>query len=51
MAYEWERDEWRSAAWDLTELDRARDCGHIYSRSGVCTCCGDDEPREAEAND
>lgn len=45
MAFEHERDEWRSAVRDMSEVERARDCGHSYSRSGFCIWCGDDEPR------
>jgi hypothetical protein len=45
MAHEHERDEWRSTVRDMSEVERARDCGHSYSRSGFCIHCGDDEPR------
>lgn len=45
MAFEWERDEWWRAVRDMSEVERARDCGHSYSRSGFCIWCGDDEPR------
>ena len=45
-AYDWERDEWWRETRGLSEVERARDCGHSYSRSGFCIHCGDDEPRK-----
>jgi hypothetical protein len=46
--YAAERDEWRSALHDMTEVERARDCSHEWApdrRHGVLVCrhCGDTE--------
>lgn len=45
MPFEFERDEWRGAVREMTEMQRLTGCGHDYRR-GVCVYCGDDEPRK-----
>lgn len=42
MAYDWERQEWRSAVAQMTEMERMQACRH--TRRGlalVCPDCGD----------
>lgn len=42
MAYEYERDEWRSAVAQMSELQRIEACGHSGRVRGVCLDCGHD---------
>jgi hypothetical protein len=47
MAYEFERDEWRSAVAEMTALERVAACGHTGGRvRGVCLDCGHDAREE-----
>lgn len=37
---DFERDEWRSAVAELSEMERIDACGH-YWRKGACIYCGE----------
>jgi hypothetical protein len=41
MAYEFERDEWKSAVAQMSELERVAACGHYWNRKGMCVYCGE----------
>lgn len=43
MSYEYERDEWKSAVRDMSELQRTQTCGHLVCVEGVCYDCGSKE--------
>lgn len=37
-----ERDEWRSAVRQMSEVQRGQACGHTVRVNGVCMDCGHD---------
>lgn len=46
-AFDYERDEWRSAVAAMSALERVLACGHTGTRSrGVCPDCGHDVREE-----
>lgn len=41
MAFEYERDEWKSAVRALSSTEREESCGHPYrNEDGICGVCG-----------
>jgi hypothetical protein len=43
MAYEFERDEWKSAVAAMSELERVQACRHSAGHvRGICPDCGHD---------